>query len=131
MPVASWIAHHAVADDGTAQRLKNRLVILGDNEFSHFVQHATEVTARIALDYEKKTVLKGALFYEEFLPAETLFYSVVLAEKSRRSGHAMDAAEVLKTLIERPPSTIQIGAGETIGKGLCAVRFASAEGAPR
>ncbi|HEY1430429.1 MAG TPA: type III-B CRISPR module RAMP protein Cmr4 [Stellaceae bacterium] len=126
--VAGWIADNAFGDGDSAERLKKRLVVVGDNEFGHFVQHATEVTARIALNYETKTVREGALFYEEFLPAETLFYSVVLAEKSRRSKDGMQARYVLKTLVDLPLATIQIGAGETIGKGLCAIRFASAEG---
>lgn len=127
--VAGWIADNAVGDGDSAERLKKRLVIVGDNEFAHFVQHATEVTARIALNYETKTVRAKALFYEEFLPAETLFYSVVLAEKSRRSKDGMQARDVLKTLVDLRLATIQIGAGETIGKGLCTIRFASAEGA--
>jgi len=127
--VADWIAHNAFGDRDTAERLKKRLVIVSDNQFGHFVQHATEVTARIALNYETKTVREKALFYEEFLPSETLFYSVVLAEKSRRSGHMMQAPDVLKTLVDLSLTTIQIGAGETIGKGLCAIRFASGEGA--
>jgi CRISPR-associated protein Cmr4 len=127
--IASWIADNAVRDDDSKERLKKRLVIVGDNEFAHFVQHATEVTARIALDYETKTVREKALFYEEFLPAETLFYSVVLAEKSRRPKNGMEAKDVLKTLVDLSLETIQIGAGETIGKGLCAVRFAAGDGA--
>jgi CRISPR-associated protein Cmr4 len=129
--VASWIAHHAVADDGTAQRLKNRLVILGDNEFSHFVQHATEVTARIALNYETKTAKQGALFYEEFLPSETLLYSVVLAERSRSNGPKLNPLEVLGALTGLGLKTVQIGAGETIGKGFCTLRFARPNGAAR
>jgi len=127
--VADWIAHNAFGDGDTSERLKKRLVIVNDNEFGHFVQHATEVTARIALNYETKTVREKALFYEEFLPAETVFYSVVLAEKSRRSKDGMEARNVLKMLVDLPLATIQIGAGETIGKGLCAIRFAVAEGA--
>jgi CRISPR-associated protein Cmr4 len=127
--VAGWIADKAVKDGDSGGRLKKRLVIVGDNEFAHFVQHATEVTARIALNYETKTVRGKALFYEEFLPAETLFYSVVLAEKSRRSKDAMEAQDVLKTFTDLRLDTVQIGAGETIGKGLCAIRVASVEGA--
>jgi CRISPR-associated protein Cmr4 len=128
-PVASWIADHATDDKNTGQRLQERLVIVDDDAFSHFVQHATEVTARIALDYETKTVKKGALFYEEFLPSETLLYSVVLAERSRSNGPRMTASEVLGALTGLGLRTVQIGAGETIGKGFCALRFARPDGA--
>ena len=65
----------------------------------------------------------GALFYEEFLPPETLFYSVVLASPSRREGHGKSAADILSYLRENLPPVLQIGGDETIGKGLCAVRL--------
>jgi CRISPR-associated protein Cmr4 len=129
-PVAAWIAEHAVDDAGTRELLADRLVIVDDDAFGHFAQHATEVTARIALDYETKTVKRGALFYEEFLPPETLLYSVVLAEKSRsKTKRDMDAAAILNALAGLGLRTVQIGAGETIGKGLCALRFGRANGA--
>src|SRR6266446_989196 len=121
-PVGSRII--ATDDRDTKQRFKERLVIIDDDSFSHFVQHATEVTARIALHYETKPVKRGALFYEEYLPPETVLYSVVLAERSRSNSRKMTAAEVLDTLTSLGLRTVQIGAGETIGKGLCALRFA-------
>lgn len=123
--VATWISQRAVADDATRERLQNHLVVLHDDDFTHFVRHATEVVARVGLDYERKTVKTGALFYEEFLPAETLFYSVVLASASRREGHGKSAAHILKYLGENLPPILQIGGDETIGKGLCAVRLDS------
>jgi len=133
--VANWLANNAVSDEFTSSRLKSHLVILPDTEFTHFVRHATEVTARIGLDYETKTVSGGALFYEEFLPAETLLYAVVLANDSRRISRngdqrktvAMPAADVLNYVASRLPAgaILQIGGSETIGKGLCAVRFSN------
>jgi CRISPR-associated protein Cmr4 len=128
-PVADWIADRAIEDGPTRQRIRDRLVIVDDDAFAHFAQHATEVTARIALDYETKTVKEGALFYEEFLPPETLLYSLVLAERSRFSGVDMLASQVLGALTGLGLRTVQIGAGETIGKGLCALRFAGPNGA--
>ncbi len=121
--VAKWIADYAVSDAFTQDRIKSHLVVLHDDDFTHFVRHATEVVARVGLDYERKTVKKGALFYEEFLPPETLFYSVVLASPSRREGHARSAGEMLKYLSDNVPHVLQIGGDETIGKGLCAVRL--------
>lgn len=121
--VANWVANHAVSDVFTQERIKSHLVVLHDDDFTHFVRHATEVVARVGLDYERKTVKTGALFYEEFLPPETLFYSVVLASPSRREGHGKSAVEMLEYLRKNLPSVLQIGGDETIGKGLCAVRL--------
>jgi len=53
---------------------KSPLAIVDDDTFTHFARYSTEVTARIGLDYEHKTVRQGALFYQEFLPAECVFY---------------------------------------------------------
>jgi CRISPR-associated protein Cmr4 len=122
-PVARWVSQRAVADEATQKRLQSHLVILHDDDFTHFVRHATEVVARVGLDYERKTVKTGALFYEEFLPAETLFYSVVLTNASRRDGHAKNSGDIMKYLHDNLPPILQIGGDETIGKGLCAVRL--------
>jgi CRISPR-associated protein Cmr4 len=126
--LTDWLASRAVSDEFTRERLKSHLVVLHDDDFTHFVRHATEVVARVGLDYERKTVKKGALFYEEFLPAETLFYSVVLASASRRDGHGQDAGGNLQYLSDKLPPILQIGGDETIGKGLCAVRLESGKG---
>lgn len=124
--IAAWVANRAIpeSDTATAERLTRNLIVLHDDDFTHFARHATEVIARVGLDYERKTAKKGALFYEEFLPPETLLYAVVLATASRRPGTERDAAGMLGLLRERAPSVVQIGADQTIGKGLCAMRLA-------
>ena len=121
--VSGWIACRATADPATAERLRSHLVILNDSDFTHFVRHATEVTARIGLDSATKTVRSGALFYEETLPPETLFYALTIAEDSRRESAPMPAGQVLGWLRRNVPAIVQVGGGETIGRGLCAVRF--------
>lgn len=130
-PIANWIAENVLPSLGgnatVSQRFRKHLVILHDDDFTHFARHATEVTARIGLNYDTKTVNKGALFYQEFLPAETLLYSVVLANTARaKTGNGKPASDVLgfidATLAEKP--VLQIGGDETIGKGFCAVKLA-------
>ncbi|WP_136661542.1 type III-B CRISPR module RAMP protein Cmr4 [Nitratireductor sp. XY-223] len=125
---AAWIADRAIADPATAGRLRNRLVVLPDDAFCHFASHATEVSARIGLDSETGTVRDGALFWEEYLPPETLFYAMVTAGDSRREDHTDKAADILRRLREALPDTLQIGGNATLGKGLCAVRLAPREG---
>ena len=120
-----WVARHAVNDPATQERIKNHLAVLGDDDFTHFVRHATEVVARVGLDYERKTVKPGALFYQEFLPAETLFYSMVFASASRREGDVKTPAHVLAYLEQNlnRVRVLQIGGDETTGKGLCLIRL--------
>ena len=133
--IAAWLAGRAFGDEATGARLKRNLVVLHDDDFTHFARHATEVVVRVGLDYESKMVRKGALFYEEFLPPETLLYSVVLATASRRrsktdrngkvlrTGVDLDATRMLGLLRGHAPPTLQIGADQTIGKGLCGMRI--------
>jgi len=145
--LAQWIAERAVADPATQQRIRSHLVVLHDDDFTHFAHHATEVVARIALDYERKTVQTGALFYQEFLPPETIFYSLLVARQSRRvpkenqsgsgeqdsdekkesptkKAERLSAAEILAKVDEclKQVQVLQIGGDETTGKGLCGVR---------
>ncbi len=122
---ANWVALHAVRDEPTRVRIRANLVVLHDDDFTHFVCHATEIVARIGLDYERKTVKQGALFYQECLPAETLFYSVVLANSSRRKDCSLSAMQVRDYVKARLDQVriLQVGGDETTGKGICAVRL--------
>lgn len=123
---SKWVST-AGLDETTRSRFADHLVLIPDDEFGYFVQHATEVVARIGLESETKTVEDGALFYEEFLPPETLFYSVVIASKPRGSRGEGTADDVLGKIREvlQSDSMIQIGGNETIGKGFCSVRFST------
>lgn len=121
-----WLVKNLLPDTPayatTRERFKKQFVVLSDDDFSHFAQHATEVCARVGLNYETKTVKDGALFYQEFLPAETLLYAVVLVNPSRSRQQA-EAADLLKQLQGHLPPVLQIGGDETTGKGFCGVRL--------
>lgn len=125
--IAEWLSRHAGVDEATQQRLRSHLVVLNDTDFTHFAVHATEVIARVGIDSATRTVRTGALFYEEFLPPETLLYAVILASASRRREVALNSGEILKKLADGMPHILQIGAGETIGKGLVAASLRGAE----
>jgi CRISPR-associated protein Cmr4 len=142
---ADWIAENvlptASAHESTRAHFRASLLVLSDDQFTHFARYSTEIMARVRLDYDTKTVADKALFYEEFLPPETLFYSVVLASESRAkaanhvernldaakaANHVernLDAASVLKVVAEMMPAVIQLGANQTTGKGFCFTRL--------
>jgi CRISPR-associated protein Cmr4 len=63
--------------------LPQALVVVSDDLLRDFCRHATEVVTRVRLDPEKKTVEKGALWTEEYLPADALLYSVVQLDRFR------------------------------------------------
>ncbi len=120
-----WIASRASSDESTQERLTSHLAILHDDDFIHFVSNATEIVARIGLDYELKTARKSALFYEEYLPPETLLYSLVICHDSFRPGDKATGRELREKLESVLDPYIQIGGGETVGKGICAISFHS------
>ncbi len=133
-PAADWAAANVLPDTpayaATRRRFAGQLVVLSNNDFTHFARHATEVTARIGLNYDTKTVKDGALFYQEFLPAETLFYSVVLVNAARTRTGGADAAALLQSLggyLGKIP-VLQVGGDETTGKGFCGLRFRQTSG---
>jgi CRISPR-associated protein Cmr4 len=128
--VADWFATHATADALTRNRLKAHLAVIGDNAFTHYARYASEIVARVGLNYDTKTVKDGALFYQEVLPAETLLYAVALAHPSRKEGTPLTADEVLNYLgeqLQKHP-VIQIGGDETVGKGLCFAHLTGGKG---
>jgi CRISPR-associated protein Cmr4 len=99
----------------------SRFAIISDDDFAHFVRNATEISTRIALEKDRKVTKDGALFYEEFLPAETLFYSLIVFQNSNKNQN--NTAETLANAFSLPYKTIQFGGDETIGKGFCEVNL--------
>lgn len=121
--IAKLLVPDTDAFTSTRSAFEKKLVVLHDDDFTHFVRHATEVNARIGLDYETKTVRDGALFYQEFLPTETLLYALVLVNEGRRKAGPNGSSDPLTSLAGFLPPFIQIGGDETTGKGLCATRL--------
>jgi len=103
--------------------LPERLCIVHDDVMSTLMESATEVRARIRLNEDSKTVDKGALWYEESLPAESVLFGLVLASDvpARRSGAPARRAEALvEHLNETTAGTfVQLGGKASTGRGLC------------
>lgn len=113
-----------LCDAATLPLLGEQFAVISDDAFNQFAEHATEVQMRIALDYDTKTVRKGALFSQEFLPTETLLYSLALLTASRpSSGSAM--AFLKESIGGEEGCVLQIGGDETTGKGFCRVHLHS------
>jgi len=110
--------------DDAETALQQQLVIVGNDMFAHLCQHATPVNAHIAIDSDTKTVLSGALWYEETLPPETLLYVGLSATKTRAKDAEKPADSILgavTALFEKQP-WLQVGGNETVGMGWCAVK---------
>ena len=106
--------------DPVWQQLGDRLVIVNDEIFSYFVEQACEVVSRTKIDDKKGTVAKGALFNQEQVPSETMFYSVLM-ENSRTKN--ITPLELLKKKLDEIGNLIQIGGDATIGLGYCSTKI--------
>lgn len=138
--LADWIAKNVLPSDEVynywRKKVRKSLVVLSDDDFRDFVTLSTEVIARIKMDPKTGTVDKkiGGLWYEEYLPSDSVLYSLALTspifqendadkgifqltdqekkEKREESGKVMEFFE------DGLPAIIQLGGNATIGKGI-------------
>ncbi len=135
--ISAWLAENALPSGEDHQffrdKLRNDLVVLSDTEFSHFVRNATVVEAHVKIENDTGTAAKGALFYTENLPPETLLAGLVLAsvERQKKDGGRTDpmkAGDVLKAVLHDEGKRkgladrlLQVGGDATTGRGLIVV----------
>jgi CRISPR-associated protein Cmr4 len=132
--IAEWLAEHALPEGEAHAYWRNKLphglAILPENDFREFTRFSTEVVTRVQIDPEKKTVKPGALWTEENLPTDTLFYAPLYATKPRTpdDSHSLANAEaVLDSVQNLGLERIQLGGNETIGRGIVALRWAKGD----
>lgn len=122
---ASFIGENVFAKDEEWQKtFKSRLCILSDDVFNFLLEHGTEITARIKLKEDTKTVDKGALWYEEALPAESILSGLLVTLTGKANPE-----EVITTvgdLLTQYP-LLQIGGKATVGRGLCSICLPNVE----
>jgi len=120
--IAEFLAKELNNDD-----IKEKLIILSDNDFKDFITLSTEVITRTKIDNKTGVVATGALFTEEYLPSETIMYSLALASDLMAQVEFNEAKElatadkVMEFFTSTIPSTIQIGGNATIGKGIVSI----------
>ena len=115
---AKFIGEKVFEDEKWRGALTSRLCILSDNVFSFLLEHGTEITARVRLKEDTKTVASGALWYEESLPAETILSGLLVTVKGKATPE-----EVFTTVndILALNKAIQLGGKATVGRGLCRI----------
>lgn len=108
------------------QSLLERICLIHDDVMSILLETATEVTAHIRLNNETKTVDKGALWYQESLPAESVLAGIVVAANVSAVNNRFkrEAPELLNHVASLTKSLVQLGGKATSGQGSCYVRIA-------
>jgi len=105
-------------------QVAKRFVILPDDIFSFLADTATEVRTRIRIDRKTRTVQQGALWTEENLPADSVFWGVLGVSQSRKKSDDRSAQD-LADLLPKKEIQIQIGGKHTVGRGFCRLLLTS------
>jgi len=108
-------------EDKIWETVATRLVVVNDEIFAYFVENACEVVTRICVDDESGVVKKGALFNQEQVPSESMFYAPIREQKEK------DSYSKFKKKLDDNHRVIQVGGNETIGLGFCSVSFSDIE----
>ncbi|MGE3965951.1 MAG: type III-B CRISPR module RAMP protein Cmr4 [Planctomycetota bacterium] len=91
-----------------------RVVIVPDDAFTWLTQVATDVRAHVRIDDNTGTVGKGALWYAETLPPETILAGIVQVGALRKDQDPKGAFDLLESIAASP---LQVGGDATTGAG--------------
>lgn len=133
--IASWISGNVIPKDNlydfSKKKILTDILVLSNSEFRDFVNHSTEVITRIKINNETGVVEDGALFTEEYLPTESILYSLLFGspifhkQKSVFNSLSFSKKEETEKLLsffkKGLPDIIRIGGNSSIGKGITRV----------
>lgn len=118
---AKWIADTLFPGSAGAWQaiFTKRFAVVHDDIFSFFAETATEVIPRVRIEPERKTVARGALWTEEYVPAESILSGIVVCDSVFTKIPDANPDTVRKDLLSKftIPRELQIGGKATIGKG--------------
>jgi len=103
-------------NDAVLSGASGRFVLLSDGDLAHFAVSACQVNQHVRIDSEKGTAVEGALFNEETVPSETLFYSTLTP--LRKSAVENELFTEMQT-----EQLIQFGGDGTTGLGFCTAKL--------
>ena len=110
----------------------DRFVVVDDNIGKSLIRKSLTTSTRVALDYAKKTVRRGALWTEEYVPEMALLYTAMqmtdakIRSEELRISKAKDLLEELLMTLGADDNGnfyLVLGGHETVGKGI--VKFCS------
>jgi len=124
-----------IGEDPVWSEVKDRLVILSNGMMSFFAQNACEVAQHVRIDDETGTAAGGALFNQENVPSESMFYSVLHAlderasKKSETEKRTAGAALIAFGDKVHEKQVFQFGGDASTGLGYCTVKLNEEKGA--
>jgi len=92
------------------------LLVLEDSIGKEVINRSLIRVRRIRIDRDKKTVVTGGLWSEEYVPMKTIFFSAFLGKESKENA-------IFDSCILRKLKYVILGGKETIGKGIVELRW--------
>jgi len=129
--IAKWLSEHAIPQSDEykpwQEKVKQSLIILDNDSFRNLTSTRTEVVTRNIIG-EKGT--SDNVWTEEYLPTDTLLYSILSAHDPLDSGNevirlknAKEVIDYIKAPNSIPTSRFFFGGDQTVGRGLLKVQF--------
>ncbi len=118
--LAAWAKLLAPLASPGEDLFTKRFLAVDDDTMSFLMETATQLDARVRLDPQTRTVAEKALWLEESLPAETLLFGLLAADRSRRNGLTMSPEAVLGLALPAE-QVLQFGGKATVGRGRCRI----------
>lgn len=126
--IVTWFDSNVRQDYMPEKPFTKRLVMVSNEAFGYLVRYATEKVMGNSLDLDSKTVEESKLFSSEYLPQQSLMYSVVQAsdEQSSREGklNATDLCGFVKNQLQNGRrNVIQFGGEQSKDCGIASLRW--------
>ncbi len=122
---ARWLSDKVFQNGSPWQTmLSERLCVVHDDVLSFILNTATEITARVKIKDDVKTVEKGGLWYEEALPTETVLFGLALAFPNQKTQ--MTVPDIFSAIQSKLEKALQLGGKATVGRGICRVKMTNA-----
>lgn len=132
--LAEWLSGNIFQINFWRDKLKKDIVILSNDDFNQFVKTSTEVITRTKIDDVTGTVQSRALWTEEYLPQDTIMYSIAMFTTPRvtnddqkgvfKASSPEEEAKLVAEFFEKGlPKVIQIGGNQNIGKGFVRINI--------
>lgn len=122
--LGEWLTANDLAKDNAwrTEKLKKDIIVVSDDSFKDFVKYSTECITRTQIENDTGTVKTGALFTEEFLPTESVMYSMIsttgLFTKNNNEVFTKKAESVMEYFDAGLEPLFQLGGDASLGKGL-------------
>lgn len=123
--IAGWVFP---GDPNWQGAFTKRFAVLPDPVFDFLTQTGTEVTARVKIDDDLKTVVDGALWNEESLPTETILVGLVSCDRVYAKDTDGITEQALLDKFATDALTLQIGGKATVGRGRVRCVFTTVSG---